>query len=81
MSHVSALPSSEPKLDQSAVEVAQYALQAFSFSGVQDIDMMDAAVGVVGAAAVARLVYLTANHPSLIDTLHKMLSLLKRVKK
>jgi len=81
MSHVSALPSSEPTLDQSAVEAAQYALRAFSFYSVQDIDIMDATVGVVSAAAVARLVYLAANHPSLIDSLQKMLSLLKRVKK
>lgn len=81
MSHVSALPSSEPTLDQSAVEAAQYALQAFSFYNVQDIDVMDAAVGVVGAAAVARLVYLAAKHPSLVDSLQRMLSLLKRVKK
>ena len=77
---MSALPSSEPTLDQAAVEVAQYALKVFSFSNVQDIDMMDAAVGVVGAAAVARLAYLAANHPSSVGLLQRALSLLQRVK-
>jgi len=80
MSHVSALPSSQPGLDESAVEAAQYALRAFSY-GVQEIDVMDAAVCAVGAVAVARVVYFAAKHPSSLGLLQRVLTLLKRVKK
>lgn len=81
MSHVSALPTSKPGLDETAVQAAHYALQAFSFSDVQDIDAMDAAVGVIGFVAVARIVYLAAKHPSSVGLLQRVLFFLKKVKK
>ena len=72
MSHVSALPNSPPsRLDESAAEAAQYALQAFS-GGVKDVDAMDAAVGVVGVVAVARLAYYAVQHPSVLQLLSKV---------
>lgn len=80
MSHVSALPSSSPSLDQSAVEAAQYALKAFSFAEIESVDVMDAAVVVVGAAAVARMVYLAAKHPSSVEWLQKVVALLKSIR-
>lgn len=79
MSHVSALPVSKPGLDESAAEAAQYALQAFSY-GFQEIDIVDAAVGAVSAAAVLRVVYLAAKHPSSVNLLQRAVSLLRRVK-
>lgn len=79
MSHVSALPSSAPSLDQSAVEAAQYALQAFSLADVPNVDVVDAAVSVVGAAAVARMLYIAAKHPTSLDLLQKALAVLKKI--
>lgn len=77
MSHVSALPVSTPSLDESAAEAAQYALQAFSY-GFREIDVMDATVCAVSAAALLRVVYLAAKHPSSFHLLQRALALLKR---
>ena len=79
MSHVSALPVSKPSLDETAAEAAQYALQAFSY-GFHEIDVMDATVCAVSAAAVFRVLYLAAKHPSSVYLLQRALNLLKRIK-
>ena len=61
MSHVSALPvaSSPSVLEEMATEATQYALATLSSVpfALEQLDAVDATVGVVGAAAISRIVY------------------------
>ena len=79
MSHVSALPAPSHGFDETAVEAAQLALQAVS-DNFYNTDVMDVTVTLVGAAAVARIVYEAAKHPSTLSALTRLVHLFRKVK-
>ena len=85
MSHVSALPAPTSSsgftsnLDDTAVEAALSAIQSLPIQFL-GCDPLDATVGIVGAAAVARLLYLASGHQKAWAVLQKLLSFVRRVK-
>ena len=73
MSHVTALPAPEAvSFDESATEVAHYAVATF-----QNMDVADVAVTAVGFLAVARLVYAYTNKTSALSQLWTLVSVVK----
>lgn len=78
MSHVSALPGPPSGIASGlddTVEAAQYALS--TLSNLSSSDVIDTAVGVVSAAAVARLVYEFAGRPDVAMPLRWVFALVR----
>lgn len=85
MSHVSALPAPASSggftsnLDDSAVEAALSAIQNIP-GQIFNCDPLDATVGIVSAAAVARLLYITSGHQKAWSIVQKLLAVVRRIK-
>lgn len=77
MSHVTALPApTGPSFDESAAEVAHYAI-----STLYEMDLTDIAVASVGFAAVCRIIYAYFRRPNAYRDLLAMISALQKCRK
>lgn len=77
MSHVTALPApTAPSFDESAVEVAHYAI-----STLHEMDVTDIAVTAVGFAAGCRILYAYLQRPNAYIDLLAMFTALRKCRK